>query len=339
MLPMAGEGDGGVVGELSSQRRPRSCICSPSDAARTVARRTGDPTLDSLGARRYRRREASPCHLAGSEEGPYVTEQDDSSKLPWRERRDIAVQAGLQLLPGVGSSLAQLWSGYSTAKRLQRIERFFEELARNMEAFAATVKLNAKQKAELPTLIQEVLDRVEREIRETKVAWLQAFLGGAIVGAEAWDLPKRQAFLQTLDSLTTAHLGLLCLLREHEILGLFRDSPTEFVWLGFEQREHKDLCCKDLDETWTVPFSKARIKAPIDRGVVTLLLAQLVGMGLVELQEAYHRSSYLKDGGPAYSLTSVGREFLEAFDFPDGEPVFEEPWRSVQKTENGEAEE
>ena len=52
--------------------------------------------------------------------------------LKGAEKRDLAIQTGLQLIPYVGGSLCTLYFGTKQEKRFKRIESFYRELAEEL---------------------------------------------------------------------------------------------------------------------------------------------------------------------------------------------------------------
>jgi len=245
-----------------------------------------------------------------------MTPQEDRGNLPWRETRDLAVQSFLATLP-FGGGVAHAWSGYTTAKRMQRIEEFLADLKADVGALAERVEPSDQQREELPQLLEEVLDRVERETREVKAAWLRAFMAGAWLDAEGWDLSERLFFLNILDGLSLPELFLLVAIERYGMR--FADSHGD---LPYDAQEATVLMRSD-----SVPF-----RLPCSVEWTGTYLERLAAAGLVhgicqvdtrsgQLPQPIHKSWHLTH--------DVGQEFLRCFAFAEDGPQFPAPWGSA----------
>ena len=62
-----------------------------------------------------------------------------SDKLSNSEKRDLILQAGIQLVPYVGGPMASLYFGSKQEKRFKRLESFYQEIAREVEAMRDSI--------------------------------------------------------------------------------------------------------------------------------------------------------------------------------------------------------
>ena len=56
-----------------------------------------------------------------------------SEKLNFAETRDIVIESGLQLIPGVGGAISSAYFGVKQAKEFKRLENFYKLLSEELE--------------------------------------------------------------------------------------------------------------------------------------------------------------------------------------------------------------
>jgi len=276
--------------------------------------------------------------------------EEDRVDLPWRETRDLAVQSFLAMVPYLGG-IAQAWSGYTTTKRLLRVESFFEGLKKDMEALGRGVDLSDQQCEELPRLFEEVLDRVERETREEKIGWLRAFMAGAFLQGESWDLTRGLLLLQLLDRLGEAELFLVTLLAREDTIYLDTRSgqnarllAAEIVWTPRNQYAYFAAERRE----WRLPIAAEWARLHVHNlgtsGIATVwndgffpdegaARAQddLFDNARGNYKEAEAHAERMRVQAVCCRRTAIAREFIDHFAFPGGKPVFGAPWDGVDK--------
>lgn len=136
-------------------------------------------------------------------------------KLSGKERAEIAIEAGLQLIPYVGSSLATLYFSTKQEKRFKRIESFYAELAeevRDLQERLAPVESHDQEK--LASLIEDLNDRVEREHLELKRRYFKNFMRNTLLTPTNNNYDERKYFLDALSALSLLECEMLAFLKQ-----------------------------------------------------------------------------------------------------------------------------
>ncbi|WP_152995547.1 MULTISPECIES: hypothetical protein [Exiguobacterium] len=138
---------------------------------------------------------------------------------------DVVLEAGLQLVPFAGGSLATLYFGSKQAKQFNRIEHFYKEFAEKVNALESEpTSLNEQQQEELTDLIDDVNEKVEREASEKKRKYLQNFLLHSLNTPTAQDFDTKKFFLDALGTCNELDLEILA--------SLSRNLPDQFMVVG-----------------------------------------------------------------------------------------------------------
>jgi hypothetical protein len=272
-----------------------------------------------------------------------MPEPDDRGNLPYRETRDLIVQTFLASLP-FGGGIAMAWSSYTAVRRLQRIEELLADLKAHLNAIGEKVDLTEEQQKEIPQLLEEVLDRAERETREEKAEWLRAFLAGALLDEGAGDLSKRLALLRLLDSLVPAQLFLLVQIRQRAKPRHLLSRP-DAVYVGYKSRGDRleaelfSAHMRSLNSRPDLANPMDVLHLPVDGEWIGLFVQSLEAVGVIhtwdetDTARLQRRPQYRELRGCC--LTSIGREFLDAFAFSGSGPVFGPPWDAIHTARQG----
>ena len=70
---------------------------------------------------------------------------NETPKLTNSDKRDLVIQAGMQLVPYVGGSLSSLYFGAKQEKRFKRLESFYQEIAYEIEKMKDSILSVDKQ--------------------------------------------------------------------------------------------------------------------------------------------------------------------------------------------------
>lgn len=126
-----------------------------------------------------------------------------NNKLTSKEKTEIAVESGLQLIPFVGGALSTLYFSTQNEKRFLRIESFYEEFAELVKEAQTEIKsLHVDYQPHLISLIERLNDKVERESRQSKREHFKKYLFSILKDQDFSNYDKHLFFLETLDNIT-----------------------------------------------------------------------------------------------------------------------------------------
>jgi len=132
------------------------------------------------------------------------------------DKRDLAIQAGLQLIPTIGSSLCTLYFGTKQEKRFKRIELFYTELAAELKQLKDAIpSVEAQNASALEAIMESLHDKVEAEPTAEKRQLFKNYLKHTLLQPISGNFDERKYFLSVLDE--------MCLL-ECEILAFINSK-------------------------------------------------------------------------------------------------------------------
>jgi hypothetical protein len=130
--------------------------------------------------------------------------------LKGADKRNLAIQAGLQLIPHVGGSLCTLYFGAKQEKRFKRIESFYSELASELKKVKDAIPPIEKQDAPALEAIMETLhDKVEAEPAAEKRQLFKNYLKHTLLHPISGNYDERKYFLTALDEMSLLECELL----------------------------------------------------------------------------------------------------------------------------------
>lgn len=128
------------------------------------------------------------------------------------EKRDLVIQAGIQIIPYVGGSLCTLYFGTKQEKRFKRLESFYAELAEDLKLIKGAIPPIEEHDAPLLEAIMESLhDKVESEPTLEKRRLFKNYLINTLQYPESANFDERKYFLDTLDDMTVLECEVLML--------------------------------------------------------------------------------------------------------------------------------
>jgi len=144
---------------------------------------------------------------------------ESNDKLSGQEKLDIVVEAGLQLIPTIGSSLATAYYGTKQAKQFKRLENFYKDLSQTVEALKLQLPLlNEKDEEEIISLIEKINEQIEREISDSKRNCFKYFLLNSLGRNEEFSFDTKRFFLDSLSACNELDLEILA--------HLYNSTPT-----------------------------------------------------------------------------------------------------------------
>ncbi|MBV7507263.1 hypothetical protein KW850_18535 [Bacillus sp. sid0103] len=134
-------------------------------------------------------------------------------KLNWKDKLNLTVETGLQLVPYVGGALATAYFGTKQEKRFKRLETFYQEFSHRIEQLQLQLPpVESHDQDKLIALIEELNAKVENEITEQKRAYLKKYLYNILSSPTNENFDERRFFLDTLSSMTLLECEILTFL-------------------------------------------------------------------------------------------------------------------------------
>jgi ketosteroid isomerase-like protein len=134
-----------------------------------------------------------------------------SELLPASDRTDDILE-GVALvvsaIPGLGSALSSVLSGWSRERQHERIREVIRELQRQIEEARASVNEEYVRSDEFEDLLDQTLRRVSTERHEAKRRVYAAFLAGALT-SPGEPYHEQLRFLRTFEALQPDHLRII----------------------------------------------------------------------------------------------------------------------------------
>lgn len=139
-----------------------------------------------------------------------MSNSNNETKLSSTEKRDVVIQAALQMIPYVGSSLATLYFGAKQERRFTRLETFYREVAQEAQALKGKIaSVQEHDEEALAAIIEELNENVEREHVEKKRFFLKCYLKNTLIYPIKNNYDERLFFLDTLGTMTLLECELL----------------------------------------------------------------------------------------------------------------------------------
>lgn len=124
--------------------------------------------------------------------------------LTIKEKRDLTIQAGLQLLPYVGGFLSSAYYGVKQERRFKRLESFYEDLSEQIsENHSTLLSIESHDQESLIALIERLNDQIEIETSEEKRNCFKNFFLHLLQSPTLKsNYDERQIFLNSLSAIT-----------------------------------------------------------------------------------------------------------------------------------------
>ena len=140
-------------------------------------------------------------------------------KLTNREKRDLVLQAGMQLVPYVGGPMASLYFGTKQEKRFKRLESFYQELAREMEQMRDSVqRIENQDPVALEAIMESLHEKVEVEPTQEKREFFKNYFKNTLKIPVTNNYDERKYFLDSLGDMS---------LLECEVLAFIKTQPQQ----------------------------------------------------------------------------------------------------------------
>jgi hypothetical protein len=137
----------------------------------------------------------------------------DTPDLSNSDKRDLVIQAGMQLIPYIGEPLSTLYFGAKQEKRFKRLESFYQEVAAEIEKMKDTISsMNKQNPVELEAIIESLHEKIESEPTLKKRQFFKNYFKNTLKYPVAGNFDERKYFLDTLAEMSLLECDLLALI-------------------------------------------------------------------------------------------------------------------------------
>lgn len=147
--------------------------------------------------------------------------------LTKKQKLENTIEAGLQLIPYIGSTLATLYFDRKQQREFNRIMKFYKDLSNELKGLKEKISLKNQDEGILVVLIEKINGKVEKEVLEEKIKYFKNYFKNILLYPVKDDYDEKSFFLESLSSMS---------LLEIEILK-FLDSQNDFVQVGSIQKQ------------------------------------------------------------------------------------------------------
>jgi RNAse (barnase) inhibitor barstar len=135
-------------------------------------------------------------------------------KLTITEKRDLVIQASMELVPYVGGPLSTLYFGSKQEKRFKRIESFYKEISEEIGHMKESISsLDNQDPDQLEAIIESLHEKIEIEPTKEKRDYLKNYFKNTLKHPVSGNFDERKYFLETLSNLTLLECELLTFLK------------------------------------------------------------------------------------------------------------------------------
>lgn len=135
-----------------------------------------------------------------------------------KEKAELVIEAGMQMIPVVGGSLATLYFGNKQEKRFQRIESFYNEVSQDLEKIKSRIRnINEHNEDELSAIIEALNDKIETEHFRVKVEMYKTYFINTMLSPVNGNYSERRLFLDIMSQLTPLQMELMVFLLKQNV--------------------------------------------------------------------------------------------------------------------------
>lgn len=135
-------------------------------------------------------------------------------KLTITDKRDLVIQASMELVPYVGGPLSTLYFGSKQEKRFKRIESFYKEISEEIGHMKESISsLDNQDPEQLEAIIESLHEKIEIEPTKEKRDYLKNYFKNTLKHPVSGNFDERKYFLETLSNLTLLECELLIFLK------------------------------------------------------------------------------------------------------------------------------
>lgn len=139
-----------------------------------------------------------------------IQQTDQHDSLKGKEKLQLAIQTGLQLIPYIGAAASTAYFGFQQEKRIKRIETFYIEIAAEIHSISDKIaKFEDHNENELMTILEDFNEKIEKQYIEKKVDYFKQYFKNTLISPVNGNFDKRIFFLDVLYRMTTLEADLL----------------------------------------------------------------------------------------------------------------------------------
>lgn len=135
-------------------------------------------------------------------------------KLTIADKRDLVIQASMELVPYIGGPLSTLYFGSKQEKRFKRIESFYEEISKEIGYMRDSIaSLDNQDPNQLEAIIESLHEKIEAEPTKEKREYFKNYFKSTLKHPVSGNFDERKYFLDTLVNLTLLECELLIFIK------------------------------------------------------------------------------------------------------------------------------
>ncbi|WP_099608346.1 hypothetical protein [Vibrio coralliilyticus] len=160
-----------------------------------------------------------------------------TEKLSNKDKRDLVLQAGMQLLPYVGGPMATLYFGSKQEKRFKRLESFYNELSQEIEGMRDSIKsIEEQDSSALEAILEQLHEKVETEPTFEKRLFFKNYFKSTLISPISNNYDERKYFLDALADMSALECELLALIkkqpRQVQIASINKPGVDQYAIVG-----------------------------------------------------------------------------------------------------------
>lgn len=184
-------------------------------------------------------------------------------ELSGKERNENAIEAGLQLIPGVGGALATLYFGRKQEVRFKRLEDFYSQLSDELGVIQDKFPpVEKHDEALLVSIIEKINEKIERESVKNKIDYFKIYFKNVLLSPVTKNnFDKRTVFLSIISELTLFECDILL-----RINSLKEDETISALDISRESKEGEYYIGSAMHQLRNFGFIRKYNKGVIYRG-------------------------------------------------------------------------
>ena len=160
-----------------------------------------------------------------------------SEELTNNEKRDLVLQAGMQLVPYVGGPMASLYFGTKQEKRFKRLESFYQELAGDIVNIKESIKpVDEQNSVALEALMESLHEKVEVEPTLEKREFFKNYFKNTLKSPVSNNYDERKCFLDSLGDMSLLECEILAFIktqtRQTQVGAINKPNVDQYAIVG-----------------------------------------------------------------------------------------------------------
>jgi len=197
--------------------------------------------------------------------------QDNKFKMEI-SKIENSIKFGLKTIAAsfpVAASFAQAWSEYESRVQFDRIQRFFDEFGRELDAIKDRVEKAEnyiKGSGEVPSQIERTVDKIRKEVSDRKRKIYAHLLSNLVTTSGTLTYDDKITFIDSLEALTEQDLTILSLFKPDQQLRV-KDVMNSPILKDLSENERLNKLAVSLSKLESRGLISEAI-GPADQGVM-----------------------------------------------------------------------